>query len=61
MTDRELLDRVRAVRVEVHQLMVAADANSKHFTKSRLERAWPDLIRAEDELAWHVEGPGDRP
>lgn len=62
MDDRELLERVKAVMVEMHQLIEAADRNSKYHTKQQLTRAWHIVIGVHDELDWHVNGArsGDR-
>ena len=56
MTDRELLDRIRAAIAELDQLVAGADSNSKYHTKIILRRARHELAKAEDALVWHVEG-----
>ena len=56
MTDRELLDRIRAAIAELDLLVAGADINSKYHTKIILRRARHELTKAEDALVWHVEG-----
>lgn len=54
MTDRELLERIRAARVELHTLSVEAERNSKYHTRSVLSRMSVELSEVENTLAWHV-------
>ncbi len=54
MTDRELLERVRAARVELHTLSVEAKRNAKYATSAVLARMSGELTATEDALAWHV-------
>lgn len=54
MTDRELLERIRAVRVELYTLSVEAERNSKYHTRAVLARMSNELTETEDALAWHV-------
>lgn len=41
MSDRELLDRIRAMRTELSLLIKEADSNSKYHTKKCLRQARP--------------------
>ncbi len=54
MTDLELLERVRAARVELHTLSVEAKRNSKYTTSVVLARMSNELTTTEDALSWHV-------
>jgi hypothetical protein len=55
MDDRELLDRLRALVVEMDRLIEGAESNSKYYTKARLVKARAELVDAGGSLAWHVE------
>ena len=54
MTDRELLERIRAARVELYTLSVEAKRNAKYATSAVLARMSNELTSTEDALAWHV-------
>lgn len=55
MTNRELLDRIRAVVTELDTLTQAADQNSKYHTQRILRRASLEARRAESALVWRGE------
>lgn len=55
MTDRELLDRIRAVVTELNTLTQAADQNAKYHTRGVLRLAWHSVNEAYLGLVWHVE------
>lgn len=56
MTDRELLDRIRACGIELDQLVQGAGDNTKYYTRMVLQQARHAVAEAESALVWHVEG-----
>ena len=55
MTDRELLDRIRALIIELAPLIDGADRNMKYHTRRRLLDVRAIVMDVEKELTWHVE------
>lgn len=58
MSNRELLDGIRAVLVELERLIESADFNSgnaNYDTKIRLERAQSEVAIAERHQTYYVE------
>lgn len=56
MSDRELLDRIRAVVAELDLLIEAAGHNTKYHTEMILKRARLEVVQADSALVWYVEG-----
>jgi hypothetical protein len=54
MTDRELLERLRAVMAEMTLLIPVARANKKYYTQGKLQDALDGLRLVERSLNWYA-------
>jgi hypothetical protein len=54
MTDRELLERLRAVMADMTLLIPVANANKKYYTAMKLQDALDGLRLVERSLNWYA-------